>query len=122
MKWEHKIIFGRRDVEILNQHGAEGWELAAVTVGMAYFKRPLPEPIEKTGSFEDVAKEIQAIGGGWNAIEDPEAFLQEMRGDDRNPVETRSGGWRDAIGCSPAGPGEDSPEDSIRQIRDGEVK
>ena len=83
MKWEHKIIFGRRDVEILDQHGAEGWELAAVTVGMAYFKRPLPEPIEKTGSFEDVAKEIQAIGGGWNEIEDPdEAFLREMRGDE----------------------------------------
>ena len=75
MKWEHKIIFGRRDVEILDQHGAEGWELAAVTLGMAYFKRPVPEPEDK-------------------------------------PVETRSGGWRDAIGCSPAGPGEDSPEDS----------
>lgn len=43
MKWQHKIIFGLRDVEILNQHGAEGWELAAVTVGMAYFKRPLAD-------------------------------------------------------------------------------
>ena len=89
MKWEYYSIrvAGNIDVEPLDEAGSQGWELVAISGEIAYFTRPMPETIEKTGSFEDVAKEIQAIGGGWNAIENPEAFSREMRGDDRNPVE-----------------------------------
>jgi hypothetical protein len=50
-QWEYRRIdlndAPRRgdDVDVLNRAGNEGWELVAVTGnGVAYVKRPLPEP------------------------------------------------------------------------------
>lgn len=50
-KWEYKLVPSERDVEaLLNQLGAEGWELIAINIGhspgsraMYYLKRPKQE-------------------------------------------------------------------------------
>jgi hypothetical protein len=55
-QWEYRRIdlndAPRRgdDVDVLNRAGTEGWELVAITGnGVAYVKRPIPEPPKAPG-------------------------------------------------------------------------
>lgn len=48
VKWEYLLVhvgdyIGEDDIETLNKHGQEGWELIFVLNGQAFFKRLVAE-------------------------------------------------------------------------------